>query len=73
MKVQLIYGLFFITLASCGSHKEGGQALVYQEEYQRSIQHYQDTVNPQLYYHTDRKQIIVSKKTIESIKKSDVE
>lgn len=76
MKVYPFLGISVVlgVVTSCQTQREATQQGVsYVEEYKMSIDSYQDTVNPQLYYHTDKTQIIVSKERIEGIKKSDAQ
>ncbi|MGG5506316.1 MULTISPECIES: hypothetical protein [unclassified Myroides] len=74
MKIYSFLGISVLVgaFASCQTQGEMVQQRgSYAEEYMTSVASYQDTVNPQLYYHTDKKQTIVSRDTIEKIKKSD--
>lgn len=73
MKFSTVFfsGLFVIGLTSCGSKQNSVQGFAYEEDYKAQIEIYQDSVNPQIFYQTDRKQVFVPEGTVFNIKKSD--
>ncbi|WP_158961207.1 hypothetical protein [Myroides fluvii] len=68
----LIASVVFVAVASCQTQRESvQQGVSYADDYKMHIESYQDSVNLQLYYQTDRQQVFVPEGTIINIKKSD--
>jgi len=70
MKIYLI-SMLVLGLASCSSKQNSIQGFTYETEYKTQVKAYQDSVNSQLYYQTDRQQVFVPAGTIINTKKSD--
>jgi|GEM_PF-5273983 len=67
----VLISLFVLGFISCGSKQNRVQEFAYEEAYKAKVETYLDSVNPQLYYHTDQKQVLVPEGTVFHIKKSD--